>query len=87
MTTEKALKLLYDMEFSEKYQGVQEYAEMLMVCKDALKKQIPMRPISVAVYPSLFKSWICPVCRQKSTVTHAKFCCLCGQALDWSWDK
>lgn len=36
MTAKKALELLNDMEFSEKYQGVQEYAEMLLLCKEAL---------------------------------------------------
>ena len=36
MTAEKALELLNDMEFSEKYQGIQEYAEMLLLCKEAL---------------------------------------------------
>ncbi len=45
MIAKKALELLNDVEFSEKYQGVQEYAEMLIVCKEALDKQIPRKPI------------------------------------------
>lgn len=45
MIAKKALELLNDVEFSEKYQGVQEYTEMLIVCKEALDKQIPRKPI------------------------------------------
>lgn len=30
--SKKALELLNDVEFPEKYQGVQEYTEMLIVC-------------------------------------------------------
>ena len=43
MIAKKALELLNDVEFSEKYQGIQEYAEMLIVCKEALEKQIPKK--------------------------------------------
>lgn len=56
MTAEKALELLNDVEFSEKYQGVQEYTEMLIVCKEALEKQIPKKPIDGECY------YICPCC-------------------------
>lgn len=91
MTTEKALELLNDMEFSEKYQGVQEYAEMLMVCKEALEKQIPRKPIDVCT-PVV--TWgLCPICKgelnklgnQPNRVFKStKYCPDCGQALDWS---
>nr|DAN65561.1 MAG TPA: Rad50 zinc hook motif [Caudoviricetes sp.] len=56
MTAKKALELLNDVEFSEKYQGVQEYTEMLIVCKEALEKQIPKKPIDGECY------YICPCC-------------------------
>lgn len=56
MTAKKALELLNDVEFAEKYQGVQEYAEMLIVCKEALEKQIPEKPISEECH------YICPCC-------------------------
>ena len=91
MTTEKALELLNDMEFSEKYQGVQEYAEMLMVCKEALEKQIPKKPKNYLV--NIYcQDYLCPNCRIKiiSKIDGefiagkiAKYCDNCGQALEW----
>ena len=41
MTPQKALAMLNDVEFSEKYQGKQEYTDMLLFCKEAIEKQIP----------------------------------------------
>lgn len=79
MTAKKALELLNDVEFAEKYQGVQEYTEMLVVCKEALEKQIPKKP-------QLDKCYKCPNCN--SHIFHVfdneKCCMYCGQALDWS---
>ena len=97
MTAEKALELLNDVEFSEKYQGVQEYTEMLIVCKEALDKQIPKKPRYVDTRfrhhgrkisdgSSLDKCYKCPNCN--SHIFHVfdseKCCKYCGQALDWS---
>ena len=62
MTAEKALELLNDVEFSEKYQGVQEYTEMLIVCKEALEKQIPKKPINEECYYDI--PYVCPCCGQ-----------------------
>ena len=62
MTAEKALELLNDVEFSEKYQGVQEYAEMLIVCKEALEKQIP-RKCRIKGTAKL-QTFYCPTCEQ-----------------------
>lgn len=88
MTAKKALELLNDVEFSEKYQGVQEYTEMLIVCKEALEKQIPKMPISEECY------YICPCCRGDLGVSDddifiyellmPKYCSNCGCALDWT---
>lgn len=47
MTPQEALELLNNMEFAEKYQGKQEYADMLLLCKEALEKQIPQTPRKV----------------------------------------
>lgn len=97
MTEKKALELLNDVEFSEKYQGVQEYTEMLIVCKEALDKQIPKKPQYVDTRfrhhgreisdgSSLDKCYKCPNCN--SHIFHVfdseKCCKYCGQALDWS---
>lgn len=88
MTAKKALELLNDVEFSEKYQGVQEYTEMLIVCKEALEKQIPKKPICEVYY------YLCPCCQGDLGVSDddifiyelpmPKYCSNCGCALDWS---
>lgn len=87
MIAEKALELLNNVEFSEKYQGVQEYTEMLIVCKDALEKQTPKKLIDEGYY------YLCPCCRNDlgtwdDIFTYkypmAKYCSNCGCALDWS---
>nr|DAT25419.1 MAG TPA: TFIIB zinc-binding [Caudoviricetes sp.] len=87
MTAKKALELLNDVEFSEKYQGVQEYTEMLIVCKEALEKQIPKNPIGEGHY------CLCPCCRNDlgtweelfyEDFSMPKHCSNCGCALDWS---
>ena len=93
MIAKKALELLNDVEFSEKYQGIQEYAEMLIVCKEALEKQIPKKITHEA---TLQRCATCPTCKNvldefiefipgqpKIRVTFAH-CHFCGQALDWS---
>ena len=79
MIAKKALELLNEVEFSEKYQGVQEYAEMLIVCKEALEKQIPKKVTKSA----------CPSCNRIFLFRHGEkrkgdYCDNCGQALDWS---
>ena len=90
MTAEKALELLNDVEFSEKYQGVQEYAEMLIVCKEALEKQIPKQPKYEDVdniYGAIKRT--CTACGDvcmvsKGAKPYEHYCRQCGQALDWS---
>lgn len=98
MTAKKALKLLNDVEFSEKYQGVQEYTEMLIVCQEALGKQIPKKPKRVDKNSVFDGNWkmICPCCgatlvkrittENESRPVHYNMTkhCKCGQALDWS---
>ena len=90
MIAKKALELLNDMEFSEKYQGVQEYAEMLIVCKEALEKQIPKQPKYEDVdnvYGAIKRT--CTACGDvcmvsKGAKPYEHYCRQCGQALDWS---
>ena len=98
MIAKKALELLSDVEFSEKYQGVQEYTEMLIVCKEALEKQIPKNPKRVDKNSVFDGNWkmICPCCGAtlmerittecESRPVHYNMTkhCTCGQALDWS---
>lgn len=87
MTAKKVLELLNDVEFSEKYQGVQEYTEMLIVCKEALEKQIPKKPYLGEILG--YKSYLCPTCRgwllypdERPTLGDL-FCSFCGQKIDW----
>ena len=90
MIAKKALELLNDVEFSEKYQGVQEYAEMLIVCKEALEKQIPKQPKYEDVdnvYGAIKRT--CTACGDVCMVSNGAksyehYCRQCGQALDWS---
>ena len=77
MIAKKALELLNDIEFAEKYQGVQEHAEMLIVCKEALEKQIPKKLKD--------DGWLyCPICGRDVLMDRFNYCPDCGQALDWS---
>ena len=91
MTPQEALEMLNDVEFSEKYQGKQEYTDMLLFCKEALEKQIPKKLTHEA---TLYRCFTCPTCknvideftdftgeRYRVTVQYCKFC---GHALDWS---
>ena len=90
MKAKKALELLNDVEFAEKYQGVQEYAEMLIVCKEALEKQIPKKPKYEDVdniYGAIKRT--CTACGDvcmvsKGAKPYEHYCRQCGQALEWS---
>lgn len=86
MTPQEALELLNNVEFAEQYQGKDEYGTMLLLCKDALLKQIPKKPIGDG-WGSYLK--LCPNCKSKEIydhkdLKHRKRCDDCGQALDWS---
>lgn len=90
MIAKKALELLNDVEFSEKYQGIQEYTEMLIVCKEALGKQIPRKPyFGEALGYKGFNGYLCPICRNwllypdEIPNSRDSFCSFCGQKLDW----
>lgn len=98
MTPQKALELLNNIEFAEQYQGKDQYTDMLLMCKSALEKQIPEKPIlkeakcfdgSTADFV-----FVCPICNR--TIFSDPFDkvlahylkeehphCNCGQALDW----
>ena len=91
MTPQEALELLNNMEFAEQYQGKQEYTDMLLLCKKALEKQIPQKPLDICT-PVV--TWgLCPICKGElnklgnqphRVFINTKYCPDCGQALDWS---
>lgn len=84
MIAKKALELLNDVEFSEKYQGVQEYTEMLIVCKEALEKQIPEKPLNLCGrYFGKAKGGNCPCCGAQTNSSTYTYCRKCGQKLLW----
>lgn len=76
MKPQEALNLLNDTEFAEKHQGKEEYTDMLLMCKAALEKQIPKKPVKTK------SEIVCPTCR--TLVGSNPYCKYCGQALDWS---
>lgn len=79
MTPQEALDLLNNVEFAEQYQGKDEYGTMLLMCKDALEKQIPKKP-----HKEEFELCeTCPVCGWLLECL-PNYCEKCGQALDWS---
>lgn len=94
MTPQEALNLLNDTEFAEKHQGKQEYTDMLLMCKEALEKQIPKKPIkkNPICYEKtkdgtefIAYDYFCPDCNKQIKATEHH--CKCGQALDWSDTK
>lgn len=95
MTPQKALEMLNDVEFSEKYQGKQEYTDMLLFCKEALEKQIQKKIIKETKETNFgdIIYFRCNCCRfpsmsklngQLFSGDRYKYCPNCGQALDWS---
>lgn len=95
MTPQKALAMLNDLEFSEKYQDKQEYTDMLLLCKGALEKQIPKKVIK-ETEETAFGDMIyfyCGCCGflqmsklngQLFSGDRYKYCRNCGKALDWT---
>lgn len=89
MTPQEALELLNDVEFSEKYQGKQEYADMLLLCKNALEKQILKKPKGVTDPIFGDVTTVCPSCNNANLANPFvrnrvyDYCPNCGQALDW----
>ena len=87
MTPEEALFLFNNMEFAEKYQGKDEYAEVTLVIKEALEKQIAKKPVIVGE-EYIFekdeweKDYECPTCG--NPYADDSYCSCCGQAIDWS---
>lgn len=85
MTNEEALnRLIHDIQIDLRYtKDFNADYECLMMCANALEKQIPKKPIKDRRYTKE----LCPVCNDFVRLyagTPMLFCCNCGQALDWS---
>lgn len=84
MKPQEALNLLNDTEFAEKHQGKEEYTDMLLMCKEALEKQIPKKTTKRQYVPNGTLIYgRCPICYYFAK-NDFKYCGNCGQALDWS---
>ena len=55
--------------------------QAMRVCKEALEKQIPKK---VEVIDKNYGIYTCPTCGESVRHMVYKYCCRCGQELDWS---
>ncbi len=82
MTKKEALELLKDHEYWTTYSWQDEMCEIAI---KALEKQIPKKPYNVDTERKTFD---CPECLStiyiNKDVRDCGYCCICGQALDWS---
>lgn len=70
-----------------------EYSQMIDA---AIEKQIPKKVVveesecetldmeTGEWFPDIREDWICPVCGEYAIPYDYKYCCNCGQKLDWS---
>lgn len=79
------------LEFFERFiktAPVNPYTQSAKLAIKALEKQIPKKPYDVDTERKTFD---CPECLSKlyadEDVRDCGYCCICGQALDWSDEK
>lgn len=80
MTSERAIEIL-NPEHREHYDSIETVNEACRMGMEALKKQIPKKPIEKPT-KSFFADLRCPNC--KTLIGIQKYCKDCGQAIDWS---
>lgn len=84
MTTEKAMKMI-DEYLAEPNSIHKDWIEVLILCRQALEKQIPKKPlVPCGRWDGKSKGGKCPICSSQTTESVSNFCRKCGQALDWS---
>lgn len=83
MTEQEAINIFNGFKFLPREQKAVEMSI------EALKKQVPQKPIEER-NADMTNSWyVCPVCNRmaiKSADYFYNHCCRCGQKLDWSND-
>ena len=96
MKPEEALKNIGDWISNEtrqrKYDKVTviELSHSLITVKDAVNKQIPLKPqLEADGYSDgelVYDTWICPKCGEDYEIEYDdyKYCPDCGQRIDWS---
>lgn len=83
MTPQQAIKTIkHGCIYRDKRGG-----EALTVAVEALKKQIPKKPILDVIFPSGVEWYLCPVCNHNGIEKVGCYCHNCGQALDWGDTK
>lgn len=76
MTHEKAIEIIKAAQAEVEWNYPMDYAAAFDVAIDALKKQIPMKPID--------EGWLyCPICEKDILLEGYKFCPNCGQKICW----
>lgn len=60
-----------------------DYSIAFETAIEALKKQIPRKPILDVIYPSGIEWYLCPTCNHNNIEKSDSYCHVCGQALDW----
>ena len=92
ITPEEAIKVLrvildpYDYPYGEKSKCYQYDLEAINKAIEALKKQIPKKPLH------MHKNYYCPICKEGGWILWDdaipndmdNYCGKCGQAIDWS---
>ena len=80
-------KVEYYAGFNGKEAGVKAVEDACIVACEALKKQIPKKPVfKEAVDECDTDNWVCPECGEivKIFRIREKYCDNCGQKIDWS---
>lgn len=95
MTRAEAIEILEDGDLYELWQDYPEQTpymvkkdkakQALELAIEALKKQVPMKPIRVLISKNGSTTDGCPMCQYPFTMPD-RYCRDCGQAIDWSVD-
>lgn len=90
MTNKEALKDINETlkgkveELNDPYPNV--WSETLIVCKEALEKQIPKKVEKGEI--GEYMGYYCPVCHEELVQDGQwDYCMFCGQALDWEEEE
>ena len=88
MTYEEALKLVQECGLNI---VAEKHDECMEKIKEAIKKQIPKKPIDIRNDIAIEVTGRCPACNRRQSLGSLwwhkefnKFCVECGQKLDWS---
>ena len=86
MTPEKAITTL-ELAISEvEWNYPLDISIALETAIEALKKQMPRKPILDVIYPSGIEWYLCPTCNHNNIEKSDSYCPFCAQALEWGED-